>query len=411
MGRSTTWMVVLTLWANAVNYASSVVFSRLLSPAAYGDLTALFALSVIASVPAVAAQTVIGDRLATLAAQGKDDEARLLIRHATGRIGTIAAVAGLAYLACVPLVERGLHLGAVGPALALAPLLALTFVLPLANGFLLGYDRFVALGLVALAVAASRLVIGVPWILAGGGAGAPLLGQAIGYVAVIVAIGWFMRARIAGPGTRALRSGLRRRIGPAAVAASVAFVLFALVQNLDLLLAKLVLSSTEGGLYAALTTAGKIVFFLPGAVSAVMVPSAARARLTQGSGDAVLRVAGGLVLATTLVVALPMALEPHLVLDTMFGSKYTGVSAAVLPIVWANGALALLYLVVIYTVAVGDRRWVLVLAGGLTAQCGAFAAFHSSPTEIATVQAILVTAMLITNELLFQPIFLRRAGR
>ena len=38
-------MVVLTLVASAINYGSNVIFSHVLDPAGYGELTALFALS------------------------------------------------------------------------------------------------------------------------------------------------------------------------------------------------------------------------------------------------------------------------------------------------------------------------------------------------------------------------------
>jgi hypothetical protein len=45
-------MMALTLLASGVNYASNLVFSRVLTPAGYGDFTALIALTVIDAVPA-----------------------------------------------------------------------------------------------------------------------------------------------------------------------------------------------------------------------------------------------------------------------------------------------------------------------------------------------------------------------
>jgi len=50
--------VVLTLLASITNYASNLIFSRVLSPASFGDLTALLALLVVITVPTGAAQTV-----------------------------------------------------------------------------------------------------------------------------------------------------------------------------------------------------------------------------------------------------------------------------------------------------------------------------------------------------------------
>jgi O-antigen/teichoic acid export membrane protein len=404
MGRATSAMVLLTLFASITNYGSNIVFSRLLSPASYGDLTALFAFVVIASVPTGAAQTVVAERLAVLKSEGRDDRVRYLIRHATAHVATIAIVLGLVYLACVPLVKSALGLQAIGPALALAPLLIVTFFLPVAYGVLQGMERFVALGFLMLAVAASRIVIGVPWTLAGGGAGGPLIGQAAGTVLAVLGAAWLVRRFVIGRGTGAASSGLRRRPDRRALAAGGAFIAFAIISNLDILMAKLLLSPDAAGQYAALVTIEKIVIFLPGAVAVVMVPSAAKAMSAEGSAARVLRIAALLVAATTLIVAVPAAVAPHLLLRTMFGARYDAAAGGVLPIVCAGTGLALLYLLVVYTVAIQDRRWVFLLAAGVGVQVIAIAALHSSPIEIATVQACVIALVLIVNELIFHPV-------
>jgi hypothetical protein len=58
----------------------------------------------------------------------------------------------------------------------------------------------------------------------------------------------------------------------------------------------------------------------------------------------------------------------------------------------------------IYTVAIQDRRWVWLLAVGVVFQVASILALHSSPVEIATVQACVVGIVLLANELLFHPI-------
>ena len=51
MQQRATIMVILTLVASAINYGSNIIFSHVLNPAGYGELTALFALSVVLAVP------------------------------------------------------------------------------------------------------------------------------------------------------------------------------------------------------------------------------------------------------------------------------------------------------------------------------------------------------------------------
>jgi O-antigen/teichoic acid export membrane protein len=408
LGRATTVMVGLTLLGSITNYGSNIIFSRLLSPASYGDLTALLAFSVIAAVPTGAAQTIVAERIAVLLARGEHDQARYLIRHAFAHVGMIALTLGFLYAMSIPLLKQALSLQAIGPAIALAPLLILSFFIPVAYGVLQGMERFIALGAVMLAVALSRVLIGVPWTLAGGGAGGPLFGQALGCLLAMCATAYLLRKYLLRHGTGAARAGLRRRPDQRTLAAGSVFIGFALISNLDVLLAKLMLSAHAAGEYAALATVEKIVIFLPGAVAVVMVPSAAKARHLDGSAARVLRVAALLVAVTALLAAVPAAVAPHLLLKLMFGARYVSAAAGVLPIVCAGAGLALLYLLVVYTVAIQDRRWVWLLAAGVSLQVVSISALHSSPTQVATVQACVVALVLIANECGFHPI-LRRA--
>ena len=81
--------------------------------------------------------------------------------------------------------------------------------MPVAYGVLQGMERFVALGMLMLAVAASRIVIGVPWTEAGGGAGGPLLGQALGSLLALLATAWLVRGYMLRQRNRS------RELGPA----------------------------------------------------------------------------------------------------------------------------------------------------------------------------------------------------
>jgi len=409
MGKGASLMVLLTLVASAMNYASNLIFSRILEPASYGDLTALLALLVVITVPTGAAQTVIAERVATYEANDQPDRTRYLVRHAIAHVSVVALVVGVLYTLSIPLVVGLLDLQSAGPAIALAPLVILAFLLPVALGALQGMDRYLAYGLMLLAIAVSRIAFGVPWASTpSGGSGGALAGQALGMAAVLVGAAWLLRTHLIGRGTGAATSGLRRRPNVRAVTASLAFVAFAVISNLDVLLAKLFLSSEEVGLYAALSTIGKVVMFLPAAVAVVMVPNAARARHTRREANRVLRIAGLLVALTTVFAALPAVLAPELVVQLMFGDQYVDATNGVLPIVWAGAVLSLLYLLVIYSVAVEDRRWSMLLGAGILLQIGGISLFHDSPAQVALVQAIVVSVVLLANELRFHRLLIGR---
>jgi O-antigen/teichoic acid export membrane protein len=401
MTRGATVMVLLTLVASAVNYASNLIFSRLLNPAEFGDLTAILAFAVIAALPTGAAQTVIAERIARNAAEGRTEQNRWLIRHALGHVVTVAAMVGVLYALSLPLVIELLEIRAPGPAIALLPLLVLTFISPVAVGVLQGMDRFIAFGVMTLAIAVSRIAFGVPWAAAGGGSGGAVGGQAIGLFVVLLVTGWILRDQLLPRGSGAATSGIKRRPTPAALSASAAFIAFAVISNLDILLAKLFLTPHDVGLYAALATIAKVVIFLPAAIAVVMVPNAARARHSPAASRRVLRIAALLVVATSLIAALPAAVAPGFMIRVMFGGEYLAAQNGVLPMVFAGAGLALLYLLVTYAVAIDDRRWTWIVVAGVALQVAGVAAFHASPAQVATIQAAVVLVVLLLNEAAF----------
>ena len=392
-------MAVLAFLASVANYASTVIFSRILTPAGFGDLTALLVLAVVLAVPTGAAQTVIAERIAGLSAEGHTDRIRFLIRHALGHVVAIGLLVAGIYTVCIPLVVAVLNLEGPGPAIALAPVIALAFVQPLALGVLQGLDRFTAFGAMLLAIAICRIAFGAPWAaLPIGGAGGAIAGQGLGMALCLVGAGWILREHLMARGTGAATSGVRRRPNLRTISASAAFVAFALISNLDVLLAKLFLTADEVGQYAALATIGKIVTFLPASVAVVMVPNAARARHSRAASLRVLRIAAVLVAATALIAALPAALAPELAVRVMFGDQYLAAAAGVLPIVVAGSVLAVLYLLVVYTVAIEDRHWTRLLLLGIVLQVVGTALFHESPAQVAMVQAFAVSVVLMVNE-------------
>ena len=402
-------MVALSSVANVINYTSGLAFSRLLAPVGFGELTSLLALLIVLAVPLGAAQTAVAQRVAIAHAAGDTQRLRYLVRYALGHVMTLAIAGGLIYIACIPLVISGLHIRQPGPAIALAPLIIVTFLNPVIVGVLQGMERFAAMGLVIFATAASRLLFGVPWAMAGGGPGGAIAGQAIGLGVVSVAVLYRYRSWIMPRGTGVARQGMRRRFDVFALSATGAFVGFALLSNVDLVLARIYLNEHDAGIYAAIATVAKVLIFLPSAMAALMVPSAARHHAATGSGLHILRRSAAAILIADVLFAIPALVAPHAIVHLMFGPKYGGAARGVVPAVISGSGLALLYLLATYSVTVRDRRWVFLLAGGVALQVGAIAAVHHSTTQIAWVQACVVVAILLMNELLFRSVVRGRA--
>jgi O-antigen/teichoic acid export membrane protein len=406
--RGVTVLSALSVVAGVLNYGSNIIFARLLKVSAYGDLTSLLSLFVVISVPLAAAQTRVAERTAAHTAAGDHERVRVVLRHAQAHMATLGVVATVLYCALIPLIVSALSLTNAMSAVALAAMIFIGFMFPALQGALQGLERWVVFGAVGLALGVGRLVFGVPLALLTGGAGGAIAGQALGMLVVLVAVVWVLRDQLRRGAGGAARSGIRRRPDVRGVSAGAAFVLFAVIANCDVVFAKLWMSPTEAGHYAALSTIGKIITYLPAAVAVVFVPSAAatsghperRARVLQG--------AALLVGAISLLAMIPAAADPHLLVRVMFGHSYASIAGGVVPIVVAGGGLALLYLLVTFSVVIDDRRWALLLVLGVTMQALGIGLFHASVTQVATVQAATVVTLLLINELGFHALIPRR---
>ncbi len=404
MTRSVLLLSAITLVGSGINYGSNLAFARILTPASYGDFSSLLALSVVVAVPFAAVQTRVAGRVAIHIREGRWDRVQYTVRHAMGHVVVIALVATLIYAACIPLVKPLFHLEAVGPAIALAAPIFAMFMMPVLQGALQGMERWVAFGLIGLSTTLGRVAIGVPWALAGGGAGGAIGGQAIGILASFGGLVWLLRRHVRRTDNAAARAGIRRRPDIAGVVAGMSYVFFAVIANFDVVLAKIFLRPNVAGQYAALSTIGSVVTFLPAAVAVIVVPSAVKAGESEAARQRVLHLCAIMVVVAAALAIIPALIAPGFVVKVMFGTRYLSSTSGVLPIVCAGGGLALLYLLVTYTVAIEDSSWMWLLGIGMLLQFGLIAAFHASVTQVAGMQAVTVLVLLLVNEIWFHPL-------
>jgi O-antigen/teichoic acid export membrane protein len=322
-------------------------------------------------------------------------------------MATLGVVGTALYCALIPLIASALSLTNAMSAVALAAMIFIGFMFPALQGALQGLERWMVFGAVGLALGVGRLAFGVPLALLTGGAGGAIAGQALGMLVVLLALSWLLRDQLGRSEGGAARAGIRRRPDVRGFSAGAAFVLFAVIANCDVVFAKLWMSPTEAGHYAALETIGKIITYLPAAVAVVVVPSAAATSGDPERRARVLRSAALLVGGISLLAMIPAAAAPHLLVSAMFGPNYASIATGVVPIVVAGGGLAMLYLLVTFSVVIDDRRWALLLVLGVTIQATGIGLFHSSVTQVATVQAATVVVLLLINELGFHALLPR----
>jgi O-antigen/teichoic acid export membrane protein len=355
--RQDVFVAAASIAAGLLGYAFSLVLSRTLGPSGFGELSALLAVAILASVPGVALQAGVARGIA--AAPQRDDDTRMLRQTAV----VAAAVGGVLFIAS-PLLQVAVGVRSWADMVLLCAIMVPTTLSFGCLGVLQGRRRFIALGALLVLVQAAKLIGGVLAALTRTGISGALVWTAVFTAAVAAGAVIALVPRR----HRTFRlHGVRDLAAVRGVLARDALAMLGvlLLTNLDLVLARHYLPSHDAGLYAAGNLVTKVAFWGPSFVSTVTYPRLARpeeraAALRRGAG--VLAALGALTAIGALVFT---PLLPRVV-----GNAYRAIE----PMVWLfavqGAALAGVLLGVYAGLAVSDRRlaslvWVVAIAEGL----------------------------------------------
>lgn len=320
--------------SNASAYLLTVIAARVLAPAEFGELSALLAVLLVGSVPAMGVQTAVALRVAA----HPDDPGGPLAGLGFAVAVAVTALAGLA----MPLVSYVLHVTDTAAVIWLAVAVAPLTVNGLWLGLQQGKQRFARFGVLVVGEAAGRVggaLIGLAVTNTSGGA---LTGVAIG-TALSCCAGWVVCGR---PVPARFDTARLSEVAHAAAALLAVVVLV----NLDLVLARHVLPGASGE-YAVGAVLAKIAYWLPHAAAVLVLP-----RLTgAGRGRAV---ATGLAVCAVLdavVVLAAVAFGPEL-RAVVGGQSYVDSALSLWPFAVTGSLLAPAQILLFARIADGDRR-------------------------------------------------------
>ena len=355
------FLLAATTFANVLAYGYQVVQARLLPPADYAALTALFGILILESVSSQVIQSATATLAARYRARGEQEALHAFVRRWSVRIGGAAALLGIAVIAVSPFAAAALALPPTSVALVgVAFFLALVFTFVV--GLLQGLARFVWMGSALIAQSASRLLIGVGLVLLGLGVDGAFTGATAGVgvsllVAVVPVLGLLRAAR---------RTTARVELGSAEtrffVLSAVVLLAYAALTNVDAVLARSLLAAEEAGAYAGAITMGKIVLFAPIAVGYILLERTASAHARGEDTDRMLFLALGFVVVTSGAVAAAYVLAPAFLVPIVVGSQYPETPRIVGLYGLAALANALLNLWIAYFIGRGEMRVGVLLA-------------------------------------------------
>jgi O-antigen/teichoic acid export membrane protein len=249
---------------NLSTYAFQMVAARLMGPEQYGSLASLLAVALILTVLQLGLQATAARRIATEPKDVAGVERAILHIAYRASIGLFVIM-----LALAPVLEKVLRLDSIYPSLLLAIGAIPLTVMGAQAGILQGERRWRPLAVVYMAVGVPRIVIGTVALLVRPTEGSAMAAVTLAWFAPVV-VGWL-----------ALRGSKRSADAPNQTRAvlaetwhgSFALLAFFALSNVDIVIARNVLSDTESGLYASGLILTKAVLFLPQFVTVVAFPA------------------------------------------------------------------------------------------------------------------------------------------
>jgi O-antigen/teichoic acid export membrane protein len=359
---------------NVIALGSTVVFARLLKD--YGSLAALISYFLILSVVGQAIQVATA-REGVLGHLGVGRGLIANVRRWTGTM-IVFTVA----LAVVSVALRGPIASAVGvkhdqwaAAIGL-PAAGLWLELSILRGVLQGVGDYKGVGISLIAEQAVRLAVGTA--LAAGGLG--VTGAYLGTPLSFIAIGVFCAVRLRKHVERmeqfepmAERSGGRTPVKAAlplwmhvrrAWAPIAGLIVFAVLQNIDIIAAKHRFNTNLASSYSATAVAAKVLVWVAVGAGFYLVPEVSRRRAAGEDTRPVLFRALGIIIVCAVPVLLIFAFESHLLLKLAFGAKKTKAADSLFVLGAAFTVLSATYLAIQYMLAL-KRTWFLIAIGAV----------------------------------------------
>ncbi|MFE3999705.1 lipopolysaccharide biosynthesis protein [Nocardioides sp. YIM B13467] len=262
--RSSGFLAVCIMVTNVATYGFQIIAARILGPGQYGGVASMMSLLLVVGVVQLGMQATASRRVTETPGQERVIERTVL--RATYRA---AIVVGIVMLAASPLVWRVLRLDSIYPALLVAVCAVPLTIMGGQAGVLQGERRWLALAMVYLALGIPRVIVTTAAMWIRPTEGAAMAGVALAQFAPAL-VGWWVLRRRADTDAK---PGPVKPVVVEMLHGSFALLGFFALSNVDILIARNVLTDHVSGLYAGGLILTKAVLFLPQFVVIIAFPS------------------------------------------------------------------------------------------------------------------------------------------
>ena len=372
------------------SYLYQVYVGRALGPEGYGVFGSLFAIFYLISIFSGTVQAGAASFISRFNANNDLDSIGTFFYCLMKKSVLLGIVGFAVFCLASPIIANFLNIDSTAELLVLGTVIIFAFATPAATGVLQGLQMFYWLALANFLGLAGKLLFGIALVSLGYG-----VAGAIGALALCTLITFLLSIY-------PVSSYLTRRqncdvcslngLYSYSLPAILIMICLAAPSNLDVILVKHFFPSYEAGLYTAASVMGKIIMFLPSAITMVMFPKAAEMNYL---GKSTFSLLNRCLIYTGLLsgsAAAAFALYPRLVV-MIFGSGYLDASLITVIYVALMFLFSLIIVIAQYCLATNDLTYTYLLVFFTLFELGLITVVHESVLQV--VEGLLLINLIL----------------
>lgn len=397
-----TLMVIGSNSVSFINYLYHLMMGRMLGPVSYGELAALFSvISLLGVVPASVSLVIIK----YISSTKETAELNNLVNWLKSKILKASLIFFVLVLLFSPLISSFLNISKLSYMFFIALSFLFSLQVMVNRSILQGLIKFKELVVSILAENSLKLLLSIILVYLG------FKVDGVMFVLIIsTLLGWYITNHYL-----KIRLSKHTYLAPSNIKPMLFFIIPVTIQSIattslyssDVILVKHFFSSYDAGIYAALSTLGKIILFGAGPISAVMFPLISQKK-AQGQKYRNIFIYSFLAtLLLIIVILLIYWLYPQLAIQLLYGKAYT--EAADL-LVWVGGFIGLFtlsLLVITYHLSLGRTSVVVLPLLAAIMQIIMVILFHQTLFMVILI-SIVISALLLVSLSIYSTIYVKQ---
>lgn len=380
-------MIGGSLGINAINYVYHLLMGRLLGPEGYGVLASLFSILYIISIVPMSSSFAIVKFISS----AKDAKERTAIYLAIKKL--LWKIGGAGFIVTIllsPAIADFLHIPEKLSVFLIGPIIFFSLITLVNQASMQGILRFIGLVGPNLASAVAKLVLGVSFVLLG-----LSVTGAVGGILLAAALAYLLSVRLKGD-LFSQKTSRKFEITPFlkyALPVLLQALAFTSFITIDVVLVKHFLPPFEAGLYAAISTLGKIVYFAAQPITATMFPIVAGKRAKGERYKNIFYAAFFLTVFMSVGIVLFYYFFPKIAIGLLYGEKYLSASAE---LVWIGAFMAVYtasYILVNFLLSINRTKIVVLPLLAAIAQAVGIIFWHGSILQVIQVSLVATLAL------------------